>query len=54
MSEVKMVYLERKSRRNYMDLGTLGYDAFMFYFEKKGLDKLRKKVLSDVNGDVLD
>ncbi|MEA3423600.1 MAG: class I SAM-dependent methyltransferase [Bacillota bacterium] len=37
-----------------MDLGTLGYDAFMYYFEKRGLDKLRKKVLSDVYGDVLE
>ena len=37
-----------------MDLGTLGYDAFMFYFEKRGLDKLRKKILSDVHGDVLE
>ena len=37
-----------------MHLGTLGYDAFMFYFEKRGLNTLRTKVLKDVHGDVLE
>ncbi len=37
-----------------MDLGTLGYDAFMLYFEKRGLDAMRKKILTGVAGRVLE
>jgi ubiquinone/menaquinone biosynthesis C-methylase UbiE len=37
-----------------MTFEMLAYDAFMLYFEKFGLNKLRKKILSGVNGKVLE
>jgi len=37
-----------------MSLGMFAYDAFMFYFEKFGLDDMRKEILEDVNGTVLE
>ncbi|MBN2260056.1 MAG: class I SAM-dependent methyltransferase [Clostridiales bacterium] len=37
-----------------MDFASLGYDAFMYYFEKRGLEKLRSELLSGVNGNVLE
>ncbi len=37
-----------------MKFGTWVYDAFMHYFEKRGLHDLRRKVLSGVFGDVLE
>jgi len=37
-----------------LDFGTLGYDAFMRYFEKNGLDAMRSRVLQGVAGRVLE
>jgi|LGOV01.1.fsa_nt_gb ubiquinone/menaquinone biosynthesis C-methylase UbiE len=37
-----------------MNLALLGYDAFMFYFEKFGLDKMRKRIINNVSGKVLE
>lgn len=37
-----------------MDISAWIYDAFMNYFEKKGLKEMRKRVLEEVEGKVLE